>query len=382
MPVRDPIPTRLFPPDGTPAESRQGNGPLRLIAGWLLETRRPEAAVVEPPSPQEQLRREHWRRIATIEDLTQRERAIEGQIEELQRDLQDLDSRFPDYARHRGRRVPYAISCLVCILFSFLLDFAVISAAVEAFLAAAGLSFGQSGWVSLARVLAAVTVSAILYSLGTKYAVARQNGEATWLFLALAMAIAIAVGAFTWETARAGELPGVLPKAMGLLGLAGPLFAFVAGAQIPESLDYLGYISQRRRISSAIRRLEQARRRLGPDFMRQFVELRRVQYEYWRRFGEELLPELSPESQRLFNAYARTAPAAGPRVVLQTVEPAEPARPAAPHDGRPDGEPTVLVNPDGPTEPPRDETVAYLQEVLRRQALTDDATLQPVGGST
>jgi hypothetical protein len=169
---------------------------------------------------------------------------------------------------------------------------------------------------------------------------------------------------------------------MGLLGLAGPLFAFVAGAQIPESLDYLGYISQRRRISSAIRRLEQARRRLGPDFMRQFVELRRVQYEYWRRFGEELLPELSPESQRLFNAYARTAPAAGPRVVLQTVEPAEPARPAAPHDGRPDGEPTVLVNPDGPTEPPRDETVAYLQEVLRRQALTDDATLQPVGGST
>jgi hypothetical protein len=377
MPVRDPIPTRLFPPNGTPAESRPGNGLLRLIAGRVLETRRPEATV-EPPSPQERLRRDHWQHIATIEELTQRERAIEGQIEELRRDLQDLDTRFPDYARHRGRRVLYAISCLVCILFSFLLDFAVISAAVEAFLAAAGLSFGQSGWVSLARVLAAIAVSAILYSLGAKYAVARQNGEATWLFLALAMAIATVVGAFTWETARAGELPGVLPKAMGLLGFVGPLFAFVAGAQIPESLDYLWYISQRRRISSAIQRLEQARRRIGPDFMREFVQLRRVQDEYRRQSGEELVPELSPESQRLFNAYARTAPA-GPRVVLQTVDPAEPARPAS-LDGRPDGGdergPTVLVHPDDPPEPPRDET-EYLREVLRRQALAEDSALRP-----
>jgi hypothetical protein len=164
--------------------------------------------------------------------------------------------------------------------------------------------------------------------------------------------------------------------------VAGPVFAFIASAGIPEALDYLRYIRQHQKLSSEIRSLERARLRMGADLMRQFVELRRIQDEYRRRFGEELVPELSPEAQRLFNEYTRTAP--GPRMILQTVEPAEPPRPAAPHDGRTNGEdeegPTVLVRPDDPPEPPRDETAEYLREVLRRQALAEDSVLRPEVG--
>jgi hypothetical protein len=360
------IPSRLFPEE-TPAEG-QRNGLLRRVVQRLLETRpRPEAAV-EAPSPQDRLRRALWDCSDRIEAITQRVRAIEGQVAQNRQELQDLDARFPAFARNRGRRVGYAWLCVLSVPLSLLLDFFLLSAPVEAFLASLAL---PSGWP--ARLLAALGVSGILYMLGAKYAVARSNGEPAWILPPVAAAIAAAVGIAALETAQAAGLPGLLPKGLGILGVAGPVFAFIAGAGIPEALDYLQYIRHHQRLSSEIRGLERARLRMGADLMRQFVELRRIQDEYRRRFGEELIPELSPEAQRLFNEFSRTAP--GPRMVLQTVEP------AAPHDGRTNGEdeegPTVLVRPDDPPEPPRDETAEYLREVLRRQALAEDSVLRP-----
>jgi hypothetical protein len=272
--------------------------------------------------------------------------------------------------------VGYAGLCLLSVPLSLLLDFFLLSAPVEAFLASLAL---PSGWPT--RLLAALGVSGILYMLGAKYAVAQRNGEPAWILSLVAGAIATAVGIAAFVTAQAAGLPGLLAKGLGLLGVAGPVFAFIAGAGIPEALDYLRYIRQHQKLSSEIRSLERARLRMGADLMRQFVELRRIQDEYRRRFGEELVPELSPEAQRLFNEFARTAPAAGPRVVLQTVEPAEPAWPATPHDGRSNGGdhqegPAVLVQPDDPPGPP-DGADEYLREVLRRQALAEDSVLRP-----
>jgi len=363
------VPHRVFN-DETPAAG-QGNGLLRRFVQRLLETRPRPKAAVEAPSPQDRLRQAFWDCIAWIERITQQIRAIEGRIAQSRQELQDLDARFPAFARNRGRRVGYAWLCVISIPLSLLLDFFLLSAPVEAFLASLAL---PSGWP--ARLLAALGVSGILYMLGAKYAVARSNGEPAWVLPPVALAIAAAVGIAAFETAQAAGLPGLLPKGLGLLGVAGPVFAFIAGAGIPEALDYLKYIRHHQRLSSEIRDLERARLRMGADLMRQFVELRRIQDEYRRRFGEELVPELSPEAQRLFNEYARTAP--GPRMVLQTVEP------AAPHDGRTNGEdeegPTVLVRPDDPPEPPRDETAEYLREVLRRQALAEDSVLRPEVG--
>jgi hypothetical protein len=363
----DLIPNRVFPDE---TDEGRGNGLLRLVVQRVLETRRrPEAAVGAPSSPQERLLRSFWDCIARIEELTQRVRGIEGRIGHLRHDLQDLDGHFQNFARHRGRRVGYASLCLLSIPLSLLLDFFLLSAPVEAFLASLAL---PSGWP--ARLLAALGVSGILYILGSKYAVARSNGEPAWVLTLVAGAIAAAVGIAAFVTAQAAGLPGLLPKGLGLLGMAGPAFAFIAGAGIPEALDYLKYIRQHQSLSREMRSLDQARLRLGADSMRQFVELRRIQEEYRRQFGEELVPELSPEAQRLFNEYARTAP--GPRMVLQTVEAPETARPAARRDGRPNGGneegPTVLVQDDHPGS---DET-EYLRQVLRRQALADDAALR------
>jgi hypothetical protein len=364
------MPPILVVPDEAPAEGR-GNGLLWRVIQQLLETRPGPEAAVEAPSPQERLRLALRDCIARIEEITQRVRAIEGQVAQNRQEIQDLDARFPAFARNRGRRVGYAGLCLLSVPLSLLLDFFLLSAPVEAFLASLAL---PSGWPT--RLLAALGVSGILYMLGAKYAVAQRNGEPAWILSLVAGAIATAVGIAAFVTAQAAGLPGLLAKGLGLLGVAGPVFAFIAGAGIPEALDYLRYIRQHQKLSSEIRSLERARLRMGADLMRQFVELRRIQDEYRRRFGEELVPELSPEAQRLFNEFARTAP--GPRMVLQTVEP------AAPRDGRTNGEdeegPTVLVRPDDPPEPPRDETVEYLQEVLRRQALAEDSVLRPEVG--
>jgi hypothetical protein len=135
----------------------------------------------------------------------------------------------PD-ARFRDRRLEYAGLCLLSIPLSLLLNFSLLSAPVEAFLAGLAL---PSGWPAR---LAAFGISSIFYMLGAKYAVARSNGEPAWVLPLMALAIAAAVGAAAWETARAGELPGFLPEAMGLLGLAGPASAFIVGAGIPEAL--------------------------------------------------------------------------------------------------------------------------------------------------
>jgi hypothetical protein len=133
-------------------------------------------------------------------------------------------------ARFRNRRLEYAGLCLLSVPLSFLLNFSILSAPVEAFLTSLGL---PSGWPAR---LAALGISGIFYMLGAKYAVARRNGEPAWVFPLMALAIATTVGAAAWETARAHELPGFLPEAMGLLSLAESASAFIVGTGIPEAL--------------------------------------------------------------------------------------------------------------------------------------------------
>ena len=302
--------------------------------------------------------------MARIEEIAARAWELVAQRDRMQGDLQGLDQGFPDFTGRQGRRLGFALLSLVCVPFSAGIDWGLISTPVEALLTILGL---PSGWLS--RILAALSISGILYALGAKYAVARHNREPTGLLILVALTFVIAVGGAFWATLRAAEQPEVL----GLLGLGAPIFAFIAGAGLPEATDYLGYLTRRRSLSRAIRSLEREYLRLGGPLMRQFVELRRIQDTYRRRFGEELIPELSESAQRLFEELAIRAP--GPRIVVEQVgsnDNEAGVRPGVPRDGRPDDgpEPPVVFGKSRSAED-------YLRSIIYRQSLADDSALRP-----
>jgi len=354
------IPTRLFPP---PEPASAGDRPVLVRALRRLFHPRESRRTPEDPRLRSRHRIRDLNRV--LEVLTQTIRALEQEIARLQEDLRDLERRFQDFVAHRGRYAVVAFGTLLCVPLSVLLDLAVLAKPIEAL----GFLMGFPAGLPV-QLAGSAAVTGILYLAGIKFAIARRAREPVWGPLLVGALLAGAVSILAFEQARTAGLEGRVPQAFGYLGLAGPVFAFLAGAGLPETTDYLHFLRRHRQLRRSLRELQRRRDRLGGRFMNLYMRMVQAQEDHRERFGEQLLPQLSPAAQRLFREFAETTP--GPQQFqLEIVEDPQAQGPESrPPDGRDEG-PTVVV--DGEDE----ASHAYLMRQLERRSLREDAELPP-----
>jgi hypothetical protein len=286
-----PVSSRIFPPDEAPPQGNQMNILSRLWGG------RADGRGSGISDPSEESRREVERLNGQVIEMAGEIDSQKERIAQIQKDLENLEERFGEFCRRRGRRAGYAFLSLGCFFFSWAIDLVFMAPVAEVIASWSGLSPEMP-----VRIIGSLAVTSILYGIGAKFGIARQDRQPAWFWLLLGVVIVPSFfGRMAFNMAEeAGQ-----PKAMALLGILGSYFAFGAGAIIPDALDYLSFLINHHRLRQKVRNLQDRYLRAGPRFMELWTRLRQAIDRHERNFHERIEPYVTEVVQKTLEAFSR-----------------------------------------------------------------------------